>query len=257
MTPDELAELAAGYAVGGLDGEERARFEALLRAGDPAARAALREYEAVLVAVADGSREAPPAGARARLLERIDREGRGAQLVDLQAERRRRGPWRAVVGGLLAAGLAAVVVGLALSSTYERRLDDLQRETATLRDELARQQAVLAIVRDPSTQSVALAGLAPSPGARGRMLWHERAGGLFVAEGLPPAPEGKAYQLWAIAGSAPPVSAGVFLVTTDGKGSVRVPPLPGVARVDVFAVTLEPAGGLPAPSGAMYLAGKS
>jgi len=38
---------------------------------------------------------------------------------------------------------------------------------------------------------------------------------------------------------------------------VRVPSLPGVDRVDVFAATLEPAGGLPAPSGAMYLAGKS
>jgi anti-sigma-K factor RskA len=33
--------------------------------------------------------------------------------------------------------------------------------------------------------------------------------------------------------------------------------LPGVTRVDVFAVTLEPEGGVPAPTGAMYLAGKS
>jgi hypothetical protein len=36
-----------------------------------------------------------------------------------------------------------------------------------------------------------------------------------------------------------------------------VPQLAGVEKVDVFAVTLEPAGGLPAPSGEMYLAGKS
>ena len=38
---------------------------------------------------------------------------------------------------------------------------------------------------------------------------------------------------------------------------LRVPPLSGVGKVDVFAVTLEPAGGLSAPSGEMYLAGKS
>ena len=42
-----------------------------------------------------------------------------------------------------------------------------------------------------------------------------------------------------------------------GSGTVAVPALPGVSRVDVFAVTLEPEGGLPAPSGAMYLAGKA
>jgi anti-sigma-K factor RskA len=49
----------------------------------------------------------------------------------------------------------------------------------------------------------------------------------------------------------------VFNVDASGAGSLSVHPLPGVATVDAFAVTLEPAGGLPAPSGAMYLLGKS
>jgi anti-sigma-K factor RskA len=49
----------------------------------------------------------------------------------------------------------------------------------------------------------------------------------------------------------------VFTVNPGGTGSLRVPALPGVSRVDVFAVTLEPAGGVPAPTGAMYLAGKA
>jgi anti-sigma-K factor RskA len=49
----------------------------------------------------------------------------------------------------------------------------------------------------------------------------------------------------------------VFNVDARGTASLTVPPLPGVDKVDVFAVTLEPAGGLPAPSGKMYLAGKS
>jgi anti-sigma-K factor RskA len=49
----------------------------------------------------------------------------------------------------------------------------------------------------------------------------------------------------------------VFTVDASGTGSLAVRPLPGVASVNAFAVTLEPAGGLPAPSGAMYLLGKS
>jgi len=104
---------------------------------------------------------------------------------------------------------------------------------------------------------VTLAGLEPAPGSRARMIWNERGGGLLVAAGLPPAPAGKTYQLWAIVGKQAPVSAGVFSVDAKGSGSLRVPTLAGVGKVDVFAVTLEPAGGLPAPSGPMYLAGKS
>jgi anti-sigma-K factor RskA len=89
------------------------------------------------------------------------------------------------------------------------------------------------------------------------MMWHEKAGGILVAAGLPEAPAGKTYQLWAIAGGNAPVSAGVFSVDPSGAGSLTVRPLPGVSTVSAFAVTLEPAGGLPAPSGEMYLLGKS
>jgi anti-sigma-K factor RskA len=144
-----------------------------------------------------------------------------------------------------------------VSTSYERRLEALGQEAAVLKAELDRQAAVLAILRDPATQVVALSGLAPSPAARARMMWHDKAGGLLVAAGLPPAPPDKAYQLWAIAGGGAPVPAGVFTVDAGGTGSLRVPPLPGVSRVDVFAVTLEPAAGVPAPTGAMYLAGKA
>ena len=157
----------------------------------------------------------------------------------------------------MAAGLAAIVVGWSVSSTYEKRLDALASDAEQLKAELRSQQTVIAILRDPATQVVALAGQAPAPTARARMMWHATAGGIFVAAGLPEAPAGKAYQLWAIAGTNAPVSAGVFSVDVSGTGSLSVQPLPGVATVNAFAVTLEPAGGLPAPSGAMYLLGKS
>jgi len=157
----------------------------------------------------------------------------------------------------MAAGLAAVVVGWSVSATYEKRLDALAQSAEQLRAELRSQQTVIAILRDPATQVVALAGLPPAPAARARMMWHAQAGGVFVATGLPAPPDGKAYQLWAIAGGNAPVSAGVFTVDAAGTGSLAVRPLPGVAAVNAFAVTLEPAGGLPAPSGEMYLLGKS
>ena len=71
---------------------------------------------------------------------------------------------------------------------------------------------------------------------------------------LPPDPEGKDYQLWAIAGGKP-VSAGVFSVSAEGSALVPLLQFPTQGSVAAFAVTLEPAGGVPQPSGDMVLIG--
>jgi hypothetical protein len=141
-------------------------------------------------------------------------------------------------------------------NALESELTQRAGEVASLRRDVGHQRELLKILGAPETQVVALEGLKPSPTARGRMWWHREGGGYFVASRLPAAPAGKAYQLWAIAAGVP-VSAGVFDVDPKGSAALRVKPLPGVGKVDMFAVTLEPAGGLPKPSGAMYLAGKS
>ena len=257
MNRDEIGELAAAYALGGLEADDRARFETLLRTGDPVAVAALREFEDTLADLAGAAPEAPPPAVKAALMERIAAAPSGPWAPDRGAARPPRAIWPALLTGAMAAGLAAIVVGWSVSSTYEKRLDVLARDADQLKAELRSQQTVLAILRDPATQVVALAGQPPAPTARARMMWHAKAGGVFVAAGLPAAPEGRAYQLWAIAGSNAPVSAGVFSVDASGTGSLSVRPLPGVATVSAFAVTMEPAGGLPAPSGELYLLGKS
>jgi len=262
MNRDEIAELAAVYALGALDGADRERFEALLRSGDQEATETLREFEETLATLVHELRAPAPPGAKEVLMARVAVSSpavEGPEVAPSQRVLRRpvRFRWTSALAGAIAAGLAAVVAGLAVSAAYQQRLDALAQEARNLREELRSQEAVVSLLRDPGTQVVSLAGQAPSPAARARMVWNAAAGGLLLAEGLPPAGPGKTYQLWAIADKNPPVPAGVFAVDQRGGGTLRVPALPGVARVDVFAVTLEPAGGLPAPSGAIYLAGKS
>jgi anti-sigma-K factor RskA len=271
---DEIRELAAVYALGALDGEDLERFEDLLRSGDREATSALREFETTLGELAAESAGAPaapgevlPAEVKGEVMRRIAAApARPSEAVPrpLSPPERRRSWWPTVWPAAMAAGIAAIAVGLGMSATYQSRLETLAREMSQLRALLERQQAeiereraIVALIRDPATQVVALAGLEPAPSARARMIWNAPQGGLFVAAGLPRTPEGKTYQLWAIAGKGAPVSAGVFDVDAEGRSSLRVPPLAGVASVDVFAVTLEPAGGRPAPSGQMFLAGKS
>ena len=59
MNHEELRDLAAMYALGALDGEDRARFEALLTSRDPDATAALADFEATLVGLAGESVPSP------------------------------------------------------------------------------------------------------------------------------------------------------------------------------------------------------
>ena len=173
MSRDEITELAAVYALGALDGADRERFEALLRAGDREAVGALREFEETLASTVGDLRAPPPAHVKAALLTRIAASPRAGQVVDIarprEPERPARSRWRAVMAGAMAAGLAAIAVGLAVSAAYQQRLDALAREVRSLREEVKSQQAVGSLLRDPATQVVTLAGQAEprGPGPHG------------------------------------------------------------------------------------------
>ena len=78
---------------------------------------------------------------------------------------------------------------------------------------------------------------------------------MLVVYELPPPPPGRSYQLWVIVGGEP-VSAGVFEVDAGrAQPATRRRTLPPIEGPVTIAVTVEPAGGLPKPSGPMVLAG--
>ncbi|MGH7890079.1 MAG: anti-sigma factor, partial [Thermodesulfobacteriota bacterium] len=78
----------------------------------------------------------------------------------------------------------------------------------------------------------------------------------FYSLNLPAIPAGKTYQLWVIADSAP-ISAGIFNVDNKGDNFMKLEALPSPSTIQKFAVTLEPDGGVPQPTGKMYLIGES
>jgi anti-sigma-K factor RskA len=191
------------------------------------------------------------------VLERIgaERPVAGAPVPRRPERRRGRVLWWAGWAGLAAAAALLVVVNAQLSTTRQE-LRTLEGRLLTLQAELAEREETLRFLSDPSVRYVSLAGLKPTPEASAWLLWNPATRkGLLLARGLPPAPAGLAYELWAIAG-AEPVPAGVFTVDPAGRALLRLPPLPAGPSFDTFAVTLEPAGGVPKPTGPMHLAGK-
>jgi anti-sigma-K factor RskA len=190
---------------------------------------------------------------RARLLQRV-----AADAARREVRPARRRPFWPILATASLAAAAALLVYLGVTiGELRQEARGRAEELATLRGEVARQRELVALLGASETRAVALAGQEPSPGASARMWWNEtRRAGYFVASGLPAVPAGKTYQLWVLAGGKP-ISAGTFPVDPRGEATLRVGPMPAAAPAEVFAVTLEPAGGLPAPSGPMYLAGKS
>jgi hypothetical protein len=166
---------------------------------------------------------------------------------------------RGFLGGLAPALAFAGVLLSLLSGAYALQL---RQQLAFVKADLERVQAenqelarVMDVVGSPRLRVIALGGQASSPKSEGRVLWSPDAKkAVFYANGLPRPPAGKDYQLWVIEGSTPR-SEGVFPVGDDGKAQHVLPEVPAPGGVGAFAVTLEPAGGLSAPSGPMYLLG--
>jgi len=78
--------------------------------------------------------------------------------------------------------------------------------------------------------------------------WH------FFADNLPPAPQGRVYQLWAAQSDGTLLPGPTFTVDEQGLGST-VADLPGLnpTAAAKAIVTLEPAGGSKTPTGKVYL----
>ena len=142
-------------------------------------------------------------------------------------------PWAAATGAV--AAVAALLTGGFVASRYEARLGQMARETAAVRERLQRNEAALReqvavyrnaveLLRDPATRVVDLHGAGPSPEASGRVIWHDTAGGQLFVANLPPAPAGKAYELWTLGGAAPQ-AAGTFQVDASGRATHRVEPV--------------------------------
>ena len=198
----------------------------------------------------------PPAALRARVL--------GAAVTTSQPPVMRGNAWWLATAAslVLAAGLAvytvqlrARIAGLETELRDTRvRADAAQLQMADAQRTAAGAQSALAILTAADVARVDLAGQQPSPNASARAFWSRSRGMVFNASNLPAVPAGQTYQLWVVTAKGP-ISAG--LLSPDAQGSVSaVFNTPAdIPQPVAMAVTLEKAGGVPAPLGERYLIG--
>lgn len=211
----DVHELTAGYALDALDPGTRADYEAHLSSCEHC-REELQGFWRVSGALAHAAGgPMPPASLRGRILEQARSER--SNVVPLRP--------RFAVPALssLAAAAAVAAIGLGLWATsLSRNLDGVESE--------------LAVLGDPNAR------IYKSERGEADLVVTQSGDAALVVRTLPPAPEGKDYEIW-IFDDGVPRRAGLF-------------DRPGVALLtrrlepgQTVAVTLEAEGGVDAPTG--------
>jgi anti-sigma-K factor RskA len=237
MISEQIEELAALHAVGLLDEAGQAVLFAAAEL-DPEVQRLIESYaEASSALACDAPQVAPPPAIRRELMRQLPAHPSAAPSRVLAFPQ-----W---IPYALAACLAAITVWQeALISQLSSRYHAARAEAMDLRQ---RNNMV----------EIRLASLEAKDAAYGTakvmVAWDPKMNrGAISMENMPPPPPGHDYQLWVLDPSEPaPVSAGL-LKMEPGSQTFTVHPVstnePG------FAISLEPAGGRPSPTGAILFA---
>jgi anti-sigma-K factor RskA len=248
-------ELVAAVALGMPLGAERAELEAHLAEGCATCEQLLADMRAASVALGASLPAAvPPPELRARLLASLGPSRAAAPPAPVAAGF----AWR-----VLAAAAALLLVAVVLDDARLRRdREELRSRSAQLASRLQTTETELAqrvlrarVLESEDVQMMMLGGQGPQPGARARVFWSPTARrGVLVASNLAQLPPDRQYELW-VFHDGKPVNAGVFDPDPKGRALFESTDFPQPLAQN-FAVTVEPRGGMPAPTGPIVLVGK-
>ncbi|WP_318344410.1 anti-sigma factor [Flagellimonas baculiformis] len=153
---------------------------------------------------------------------------------------------------LLAAGLLWVYTeNNNLKSEIEvsnQEKQDLEETLSNIKEEAARQETFLEMLRDQDVTMIALGGQAVSPESYAKAYWDKSENKVVIdAQGLPEPPTGFTYQVWSLKlDPLTPTSIGLlddFATTGD-----KLFTLENVNESEAFGITLEPEGGSESPT---------
>jgi anti-sigma-K factor RskA len=258
MRCDDVKELLPLYLAGLLEVQEEGTLREHLDGGCPRCAAELAGTRQVVDLLPFGLPAAEPSPmVKARLVKNVRRSMTAAGAPALPFWMR----------AATAAGVAAVLAAALTTGVLARRhatavaalrseIDRQGAELAGMREQVRQARESIRLISAPGVLVVDLAGQGPRAGSTARVFW-DRSGDRWqlYAVNLPPSEPGKIYQLWLITATAR-ISAGTFQATPAGEaaGTIAVPPDAG--PVLAAAITDEPRGGSPQPTGSILLLGK-
>ncbi|MGH9404005.1 MAG: anti-sigma factor [Terriglobia bacterium] len=259
-------EIFAEYALGVLEGEEKRAVEQHVKTCPECGEKVQQARARVALLALAAPPVAPSPDVKGRLMRQVASQRAGAETAPaLGPVRKHASFWG---WGALALAAAAVVLAIIAGVLANRNRQLNQRvqaletwQTQQLVQEkqqaakMARAEAILDVLTSPNTLKVALVSAEAHPVPQGKAFYNPEKGLVFYAANLTHLSSRQTYQLWLVPSQGKPVSAGIFDTDAHGNGEVLLPPLPPGVTAKAFAVTIEPAGGEPQPTGKKVLLG--
>lgn len=241
MNCSELRDHYELYALGLADSPEREEIRAHL---DRACEVCMAEVKRAreLTALVGGS--SAPAAPSPKLRRRI--------LASIGVEHRGFG-WAPLLAGSTIMCLAAAIYFGGRERDFSRQVLKLTEQSRSQIIELTRLNQAFALMNGADTTVTSFGEKKPVP--KGKLFYNPSMGALLIASNLPPAPAGKAYELWFVpkAKGASPVRAGMFQSDSDGTVMHMMPGPIDPTTTAAVAVTMEIEAGVDAPTGSILV----
>ena len=235
----DIHALVGAYALDAVDDLERAAFDRHLTDCENC-RTEVDELRETAARLANSTWSAPPPRLRTDVMAAI---GRTRQLSPAApaptSPEERSSRWRRWSVAAAAAVVLAGGSGAAVYAVQEQRVREGDALVAAAEQREARTRAILA-APDLVVRAAPMVGGGRVTVASSQL---RNAGVVLLAADRAPAAN-QAFQLWTIRGESAPASAGVL----DPGASSDVRVIDGLPGADVFAVSVEPAGGSATPS---------
>jgi anti-sigma-K factor RskA len=154
--------------------------------------------------------------------------------------------------------VALALVSFALSWQNRRIAGELERERRAAEEILQDREQIeklVGVLAAPDTVTVKLAGTIDAANASGVVKFNAKAGVVLYAADLPSLPKDKSYQMWLVPANGAPISAGLLGPGGRAWGNMWTAEVPANTAAKAFAVTVEPVGGAPQPTGPKVLLG--
>lgn len=256
-----FTELCTGHVLNALSENEEKEFQQLLAQASEEQQLLHQELKAAAAEMATLQSGATPSSSVKKKIMEIANSSSVAKAENATIHKMK---WYRLA---VAAAVLFILtsIGLVMYSTnlweevqtQEAMISQQQTTIELLESEVQRKEELLTILEARDVDLVMMDGLAEmSPNGYGKVVWDKEGGNaLLQVANIPSVPIDKDYQLWFIV-NGQPVSAGVFAVDDPSRDNFfKIEQLQSSATDGAFAITMEPKGGMPQPTGDMYLIG--